>query len=245
MLCDVAVSRSEPLAVVVGRNCSRIRTAAGITQDVLAMHGRRAGLRWTASKVGDFERGRAAPTFATVLAACSALSAATGTDVTLEDLVASDGFVVLTDRLDPKGAVLVAIVRGERSWRRLRVKDVGYSARTAPDSATLARQLTAAAEQMRAESARYPWLDDAPLDAVTTIQERSGLYEDRLAKRLGISRGLLAAFSWQLWRRSFSAERDERAGPDANAQTRGRISRILQTELRTQLEKVATDGDDQ
>jgi hypothetical protein len=180
-----------------------------------------------------------------VLAACSALSAATGTDVTLEDLVASDAFVVLTDRLDPTGAVLAAIVRGERSWRGLEVGEVGYSARTAPDRAPLARQLAAAAEQMRAESARYPWLDDAPPADVVAIQERSGLYEDRLAKRLGISHDLLAAFSWQLWRRSFSDERDERAGPDANAQTRGRISRILQTELRTQLEKAATDGDDQ
>jgi hypothetical protein len=176
-------------------------------------------------------------------AACSALSTATGTDVTLEDLVTSDGFVVLTDRLDPKGAVLAAIVRGERSWRRLRAKDVGYFAEMAADPG-FSQKLQSGIERMRAESARYPWLDDAPTADVVAILERSGLYEDRLAKRLGISHELLAAFSWQLWRRSFSDERDERAGPDANAQTRGRISRILQTELRTQLEKAATDGDD-
>ena len=71
----------ESLAVVVGRNCRRIRTTAGITQNELAKHARDVGLRWTASKVGDFESGRNNPSFATVLAlAATALSIATGTD---------------------------------------------------------------------------------------------------------------------------------------------------------------------
>ena len=45
MLRYVVVSQNEPLAVVVGRNCKRVRTAAGVTQDVLAMHGRRGRQR--------------------------------------------------------------------------------------------------------------------------------------------------------------------------------------------------------
>jgi hypothetical protein len=46
--------------------------------------------------------------------------------------------------------------------------------------------------------------------------------------------------SFQLWHSTFSDERDQRAGPDANQQKRGRISR----ELRAELEKALSDGND-
>jgi len=221
----------ESLAVVVGRNCRRIRTTAGITQNELAKHARDVGLRWTASKVGDFESGRNNPSFATVLAVAAALSIATGTDVGPADLVTSDGFVAITDTLDPHGAVLAAVMRGERSWQGLR--------------AAFARKLQRGIEQIRREAQMYPGLDDVETDGVLAIERRSGRDEDRLAKRLQISGDLLAAASWRLWQQSFSDERDERAGPGANAQTRGRWSRILQDELRAQLQKAATDGNHQ
>lgn len=35
----------------------------------------------------------------------------------------------------------------------------------------------------------------------------------------------------KLWGRTFNAERDDRAGPDPNAQRRGQISRKLKAEL--------------
>ena len=44
----------------------------------------------------------------------------------------------------------------------------------------------------------------------------------------------------KLWGRTFVAERDRRAGPDANAEKRGQISRQLKAEL----QKVLADGDD-
>jgi hypothetical protein len=46
--------------------------------------------------------------------------------------------------------------------------------------------------------------------------------------------------SFRLWHRTFSEERDRRAGPDANQQKRGRVSR----ELRTELENAIADGND-
>jgi hypothetical protein len=39
----------------------------------------------------------------------------------------------------------------------------------------------------------------------------------------------------ELWGRTFVAERDRRAGPDVNAQRRGRISRQLKAELQKAL----------
>ena len=70
------------------------------------------------------------------------------------------------------------------------------------------------------------------------VAERSGLTEHRLAQRLKISRAQLADVSFRLWRSTFSEERDRRAGPDANQQKRGQVSRALQAEL----EKVLGDG---
>ena len=62
----------------------------------------------------------------------------------------------------------------------------------------------------------------------------------RLAARLGISRDELAALSLRLWRKPFSQERDRLAGPDANKQKRGQVSRTLRAEL----EKAIADGHD-
>jgi hypothetical protein len=73
---------------------------------------------------------------------------------------------------------------------------------------------------------------------VRGLLARSGLAEDRLAKRLKIARERLAETCWRLWQRSFTEERDRRAGRDANAQRRGQVARILQAELERQL-----DGD--
>lgn len=73
---------------------------------------------------------------------------------------------------------------------------------------------------------------------VETLQ-RSGLTEQRLAQRLGISGDHLATLSSRLWKKTFSEERDRRAGPDANRQKRGQASRALQRELK----KAITDGD--
>jgi hypothetical protein len=72
------------------------------------------------------------------------------------------------------------------------------------------------------------------------MRQRSGLTEDRVAQRLKISRDRLAAVSFRLWQHTFSEERDRRAGPDANQQKKGRITR----ELRAELEKAIADGDD-
>jgi hypothetical protein len=71
------------------------------------------------------------------------------------------------------------------------------------------------------------------------VRQRSGLTEDRIAQRLRVSRDRLAATSFRLWDgRTFGEERDRRAGPDANPQKRGRVTR----ELRAELEKALADG---
>jgi transcriptional regulator with XRE-family HTH domain len=225
-------SESEPLSVVVGRNFRRLRTDAGLTQNDIAKHAKNNGLRWTASKVGDFESGRTAPTFATILAATSALSAARKRNVQLADLVESQEFVEITDKFDPIGSVLAAILSGGRTWASLVRDEVGYYKRTPLDMSGFQEW----GERLQEESKRYPEFDFS-VRALDPVIERQGLDEQRVAKRLDITSELLAAVSWVLWRRSFSDERDRRAGADANAQKRGRISRELQAELRERLNR--------
>ena len=53
----------------------------------------------------------------------------------------------------------------------------------------------------------------------------------RICKSLGISREIGVAAMALLWKSTFVAERDRLAGPDANAQRRGQISRQLKAEL--------------
>lgn len=219
---------TAPIAFVVGQNCRRIRTEADVTLNMLAKEARNVGLRWTASKVGQFERGQNSPTFGTVLAVSVALSWATKRDVLPADLVEFDGFVEFNDGFRLTAPKVVAALRGE-PWGVLRVRDSGI---------TVDRKLIAKAFESFANGpSRY---NEVLLKDIDHVHKRSGLDEERLAKRLGINYDLLAEASAYLWGRSFSDERDRLAGPDANAQKRGRVSRTLQKQIEEELAR----GDD-
>jgi transcriptional regulator with XRE-family HTH domain len=222
--------KQKPLAVVLGENCQRIRTMIGITQDELARHARDVGLRWTASKVGDFEKGRRAPTFATVLLVSLALHSAAqnaarrgGREVptTLAELLSSEGEVRLNDDVAFPAGLVSAVCKGQ-PWSappwHLWAPEPG----TEPESSL--------------KLYRDIW-GDAALAPPERVLLRSGLTEDRLARQLGIERAGLADISYLLWQSTFSEERDRRAG-DANQQKKGRISR----EMRAELEKALADG---
>ncbi len=231
------LSESElfaPLAAVVGSNCRRIRKEIRATQDDLARHLRSIGLDWTETRVGHFEAGRSAPTFATVLLVSLALQhaaqAATNkrdsemsdAGVTLADLVGSEGWVGLHSELALPAEQVSAVCKG-KPWE------------TGKDE--FSRESEDSLNEARAKLFRN-LRTASPTDRVLL---RSGLAEDRLARRLEISRTRLAQVSFRLWESTFSEERDRRAGHSANQQKRGRTSR----ELRAELEKALADGDDQ
>ena len=214
---DVELPSTAPLAAVIGRNCREIRGAANISQNELAKYARGSGLRWTTTSiVRDFESGRSAPTFATVLTVCRALSYATGQDVTLADLLRPpEGVekIQLNDKFVVDAAKVLAVALGE-PWPTLDESD---------ETASLYSELLSQTSTTKRR------------DDLARIQARSGLDEQRLAKRINISAQDLAEVSLRMWGRSFSDERDHRAGTDANQQKRGRVSRELQTELQKAL----------
>ena len=221
------------LAAVLGTNCRRIRTRAGVTQDELAKAARQVGLKWTPSKVRDFESGRSAPTFATVLALTVALDNVT--EVKISAAATSTG-VEMAISLNPayQPVRLADLVSGAEGWWW-----------AAPASGvTVTEDFRPSAELLVDFCSGGTWpvvaRHDFPGAARLGCESDSGgLTEHRVAATLGIDTEQLGARSLQLWNTTFSSERDRRAGPDANAQRKGRITRQLKAEL----EKVLTDGD--
>lgn len=72
------------------------------------------------------------------------------------------------------------------------------------------------------------------------IRQAGGETEQRWAQALGITGRRLMELSYEMWGRSFIAERDARAGDGANQQKRGRVARELKAEMRKRLDR----GDD-
>ena len=64
--------------------------------------------------------------------------------------------------------------------------------------------------------------------------------DERICRSMGVGRDIGAAAMAKLWKRTFVTERDRRAGPGANAQRRGQVSRQLKAEL----EEALRDGND-
>ncbi|WP_162625343.1 helix-turn-helix domain-containing protein [Mycolicibacterium llatzerense] len=206
----------EQLAVVVGRNCKKLRTELGLTQDALANYARHAGLRWTASKVGDFEAGRRAPSFINVLLLTIALQDALRhanrenrpnmpAKIELADLVAGDGFVLISDKVAVPVSVLADVCR----------RGEGHQ--------IFLLGLQDEEQQKRTSANRF-------------------VAEDRVAKRLGITPEQLLVLSLWLWGCRFTDERDSTAMEEADrghfvpsAQYLAAITRRLEAELRRAL----------
>lgn len=226
------VERDEtPAALpdVVGGNARRLRGDA--TADQLAKAARRAGLNWGTGRISDLEHGRVSPTISMMVALAEALHSVRGTPITLADLVEHDGLVQLTTTEAVKGAALQRFLRGEPV--ELLIGDM-------PNSEELEAELKAALATMVAERSKLPAiLGSVPLETVMEVQRQAGETEARIAKALGVPASAVAAASAHLWGRTLSAERDRRAGENANAQDRGRITRQLRAEIQAVL-----DGDD-
>jgi Helix-turn-helix domain len=202
---------TTPIAVVLGANCRRIRTDAGVTQDELAWAARQVGLKWTASKVRDFEVGRSAPTFATVLALTVALNR-----VITRTRVTALGHEIAI-QLDPVRMADLVSYGGEVS---------------------VTEDFALAGERLADYCSGGTWSTEDGVQSMSSNSSVLGLAEERVAGRLGISTERLYAESQRLWNTTFSAERDRIAGPGANPQRKGQVTRQLKAEL----EKAITDG---
>jgi transcriptional regulator with XRE-family HTH domain len=205
------------LAEVIGKNAHRLRKTAELTLDQVAIAARKRGLNWSESRVADFESGRVAPNLATLVAFCLALADAGCAAAALPELLHSETPIQINDSLSLSSEQVVNL----------------FSRRPASTAATTKRVIPL--------TTTLKALED--MGILAELDEISGATEERTRKALGISPMELAELSARLWNTSFSEERDRRAGPGANAQARGQVSRQLRKELQAAIEARAR-GDD-
>lgn len=172
------------------------------------------GLPWTSGRVGDFESGNVATNLQTLVAFAAALGDVIGRPVSLAELVTGEGEVNINDNLSLGTSALRAALSGG-SVKAHAIQDI--LAQNTQEMAPLMisqttfhwpKRLRAVHPNLRQEVLR----DFSESDA-------------RMCKNVGVDQILGAAAMAALWRRTFTTERDHRAGPDANAQRRGQVSR--------------------
>lgn len=206
------------VAKVAGSRARDLRLGADVTLDQFSRAARNYGLPWSTGRVGDFEAGRAAANLSTLLIAAAALGDVIGRPVSLVELFAGDGDVAVNDRL----AVDLSALRAALSGEPVRLQQADER------------------PFFGAEWARDHGVGPSLYTRVYNMLRESDV---RMCKRIGVSPDVGAALMAKLWGRTFSIERDQLAGDDANAQKRGQISRRLQAELEKVMEQT-DNGDD-
>lgn len=229
------VTDTMPLSEVVGLNARAHRLRHDAKLEDVARAAREYGLRWTTGRVGDLESGRIPATLPTLLALAQALGDVTSERVSLADLVHVDGWVEVNSDLTIRGEALSSALRGKPM--NLLVTDVLGA------SEELGEIVSRSNAQLDADNARLGSdADDLLLVEIQEATKHFGVAEERLAKQLGLSEYLLTCVSLVLWGTTFSAERDRRAGAEANAQRRGQVTRTLKAEISEYLEQHSGDG---
>ncbi|MEX0745084.1 MAG: helix-turn-helix transcriptional regulator [Phycisphaeraceae bacterium] len=217
------MSKTLPtMQMVIGLNAHELRIGAGLTLDRVSAAARRRGLKWSESRVADFEAGRVAPSLPTLLAVCLALNDAGCAEATLPLLVKYISPVRINDSLALLDVDVVRLLAGQPVD--------GPEPSDPADAAAAANSL--GWKRTPFERRLIHRLEANPV-TVARNTKGAGATEGRIGKSLQISPQLLAHLSAALWDRSFSAERDRRAGDDASAQKRGRVSRDMQAELKS------------
>jgi transcriptional regulator with XRE-family HTH domain len=208
------------VAQVIGRNAYDLRRGAGIKLEDFAREARLCGLPWSSGRVGDFESGRVTATLPTIYTVALVLTRLTAKPVTLADLFAGSGDVQINDAVTVPAAALADAMAGKP------VTGSPVAAEQPTEKTSPWKRLPL---RLRREVNVFDWLE---------VKGNLRDTDKRLCRELDIDYDLGAAFMTKLWGQTYIARRDELAGPRANAQRRGQISR----QLKTDLEKVIGNG---
>ena len=207
------------------RNAKALRGAANL--DDVAKAARAYGLNWGTGRASDLEHGRGSPTLQTLVGLALALGEVPGNSVTLADLVHSDERIAITRDLAVTSEELQGFLNGgEVSIMQRLVSEVVSNA-------------LRGIEQMRnGWPARLQGIPPKPGNCARCTTITANPRRCSRESSTSTSRGRHPPNGRPLGN-SFTQERDERAGSDANAQKKGRVARQLKAEL-----KAVLDGDD-
>jgi hypothetical protein len=208
-------------AAVLGVTCRALRGTH--KTEALARAITDAGIKWSTGRVAHLEAGRVSPTVTTLYVLARAFSSLLERPITIADLLDGEGLVSLGD--------------SEIRLSELRSALDGRAVVDSSGSQAVAAQMQAYEAKMSTWPERLQSMDSGRLRRTTSTWHES---DERAVASLGVERSRAVAEIAYLWGQSLSAQRDAVAGPDANQQRRGRVSR----ELMEQLKESMTDGND-
>lgn len=208
---------ARPIREIIGHNVREIRDEHGVTADELGRELRHYGMKWNVNRVSELERGQKAVGIPELVTLSLALSSLTGSTTTPGDLLDSGDPVELAEGVTLQNNALRRVVEGDDD---LKVGDVvgGVEAVNAAINHSL--------ESLRGIS------ESIPFGQVRQAVRDRGLADHRAARKLGWTDDEFLRHCLDRWGRMLSVETERRAGPDANAQRRGRITRELIDELK-------------
>lgn len=215
------------MAQAVAANARRIRGAATMAE--VSDAARLYGAKWTSGTVAKIEAGKTRPTIETLILLMCALRWTTGNPVTMTDLLQSDQPIRISDTYSATSEVIIWALAGNEF-------DDDHNIEPTDLQSLVSDARSIGSDTPRAVREQFLATGDLPEVAAVTEQER------RVAHDLEVAPVVLQYWAVHLWQRPFEDERDRRAGPDANAQKRGRVTRQLKAEIQSAIE--AQHGDD-
>ncbi|WP_194786769.1 helix-turn-helix transcriptional regulator [Mycobacteroides abscessus] len=219
------MSRTWTMSEAAGASARAIRQDADATLSDVAKAARDAGLAWSSGRVGDFESGRIAPSLPTLIAIAGALTAVSqGKLVGLPDLFAVDGYVQINEKVLLTTERMRELVSG--GGFRITLGDLGA------EGAELSDRVDELMESAFVQLETFPENMRPSPSQIGSIVRDFTEGDDRIARALGVSKFIAAALMAATWGKTFVQRRDEVAGPDANAQKKGIVTRKLQQDLR-------------
>lgn len=214
---------TKTLGQVVGSNLRKRR--GNISLDFLASQ---SPIPMSTGRVSNIETGRDTVTLPLLWAVAVALSRATMTPVSLADLLDGDNDdVTISGRLTVQLSDLRAAFTGQP------VPVPVIDAETHRKGTAMVQQQNREFIRQTAEWKNVPARLRRNLDPGVFLRTLMTLREvdDRMCKNISVDTDTAAAAMARLWGQPFSAQRDLLAGPDANAQRRGQVSRTLKAQL--------------
>lgn len=208
---------ARPIREIIGHNVRAIRNEHNVTADELGRELRHYGMKWNANRVSELERGQKAVGIPELVMLSLALSSLTGRNITPGGLLNSGDPVELVEGVTLQDNALRRVIEGDDE---LKSGDVvgGIEAINAVISNSL--------EGLRNIPANVPFGQ-----VRQAVKDRS-LADRRAARKLGWSEEEFLRRCLAQWGHMLSVETERRAGSDANAQRRGRITRELIDELK-------------
>lgn len=216
------------MSEAAGASARAIRTAADATLAEVARAAKAVGLPWSSGRVGDFESGRIAPSLPTLIAVAGALTMVVQEKtIGLPDLFEVDGRVQINPELTLEADRLRGLLRGDGF--EVVIHDLA-------DEDHVLQRLNDSAQEMLDQIEALP--DHLPRPSFRVLRDLTE-GDERLARALAVDKVTAAAAMTRLWNKTFVQRRDELAGPGANAQKKGIVTRQLKSEL-----QAVIDGND-